>query len=188
MSSAASETETFTVLEPDGRARGAITATTRKPFHCGGAGASSRDGHTVPALSPAFRFTRAFHYGGALYTGGYRICLTHAQQMGLIQEFKMSAKRKVETFTPGPWTITDTEVDGDDQYYRIEAKGYGTVALVDATPVDDDSLRANARLIAAAPEMVAFIKNIAAYSYHDISRNSALLVDARALLARVEGN
>jgi len=56
--------------------------------------------------------------------------------------------------TPGPWQVTDEDVRGNDIYYRIEAEGFGMVALVDATPVDDDSLRANARLIAAAPDLL----------------------------------
>ena len=77
--------------------------------------------------------------------------------------------------TPGPWGV-----DGRDITTEID-----TIATVhnSGTPIGD----ANARLIAAAPEMVAFIKNIVACSYHDTSHDSALLVDARALLAKVEG-
>ena len=62
-------------------------------FHCSGAGANGfrrTDAHPrgfeAPAGSASFRFTREFHYyDGARYTAGCRVCLTHAQAMGLIQ-------------------------------------------------------------------------------------------------------
>ena len=55
--------------------------------------------------------------------------------------------------TPGPWKVTEEDVRGDDIYYRVEKEGFGLIALVDATP-DCIELRANARLIAAAPALL----------------------------------
>ena len=55
-------------------------------------------------------------------------------------------------FTKGEWKVTDEEVRGADIFYRIEVKDYGLIALVDATPESDEP-KANARLIAAAPDL-----------------------------------
>ncbi len=54
-------------------------------------------------------------------------------------------------YTKGKWIVTDEDVRGDDIFYRVEAEGYGLIALVDATP-ESDELKANANLIATAPE------------------------------------
>ncbi len=48
--------------------------------------------------------------------------------------------------TEGKWTITGEDVRGNDIFYRVEAKNYGLIALVDATP-ESDELKANARRI-----------------------------------------
>ena len=68
----------------------------------------------------------------------------------------MSAKH-----TPGPWWVGG--IDSDEVHCRIFAKDTGCnvhVKLVDAPSVGglipDEQLKANARLIAAAPELLAF--------------------------------
>ena len=62
-----------------------------------------------------------------------------------------------EKHTPGPWKVTEEDVRGDDIYYRVEKEGFGLIALVDATP-DCIELRANARLIAAAPALLEALR------------------------------
>lgn len=43
-------------------------------------------GFMVPAGSLSFAFTRDFHYGGALYSRGSRVCPHHAQLMGVVAQ------------------------------------------------------------------------------------------------------
>jgi len=63
--------------------------------------------------------------------------------------------------TQGKWEVSDDEdVRGDDIFYRVEAEGEGLIALVDATP-ECDEVRDNARLIAAAPELLETLRNLA---------------------------
>jgi cytolysin (calcineurin-like family phosphatase) len=68
-------------------------------------------------------------------------------------------KRNGISHTPGPWKVGEQRT-GDDlpdpecDIFTEIMSGDGLIALVDATPVDDQSLEANARLIAAAPAML----------------------------------
>ena len=60
--------------------------------------------------------------------------------------------------TPGPWKITHSEVNG----YRVsDSTGWG-VAVV----LKDTNDEANARLIAAAPQMLEALEGDAAYWYY----------------------
>src|SRR6185369_2032998 len=62
--------------------------------------------------------------------------------------------------TPGPWTIADDHtvavVGGvENLYFNVGP------ALVDATPLGDAECEANARLIAAAPDLLAALEDTA---------------------------
>lgn len=84
------------------------------------------------------------------------------------------------TFTPGPWTIARNGV------LTIGAPGGGNVAHV-LTPMAGDR-EANARLIAAAPELAAFTAEYARYGCEcDDVPQACGPCRARALLARIEG-
>ena len=94
------------------------------------------------------------------------------------------------THTPGPWTVRERSDDYTEGYF-IEAvdRDVCTVAVAGHT---DKAQLANARLIAAAPEMVALLHQIgyepwgaAESTNSDIIR--LIVHDVRALLARIAG-
>lgn len=62
--------------------------------------------------------------------------------------------------TPGPWWVQDnTEQDGVGHQLRVDS-ACGAVADCGRTPFVDDEMRANARLIAAAPEMLEVLEEL----------------------------
>ncbi len=67
----------------------------------------------------------------------------------------MSAKH-----TPGPWYANSVRVIGDAKGCDIGAANGANVALVHYDPLDAEppEVKANARLIAAAPDMLAALK------------------------------
>jgi hypothetical protein len=93
-----------------------------------------------------------------------------------------------DKFTPGPWFYGDEDTMFGVDFVQVHAGDYGDntfrrIANVEA-PFDgecdlpmDDETRANARLIAAAPCMGAYVRK----------RAEAGDDEARALLARIEG-
>ena len=110
------------------------------------------------------------------------------------------------THTPGPWTARTPQLGqagpGDSIEVYTEAPGVGintshhgyrTIAICShrdrrfAGSYDERS--ANARLIAAAPEMVALIQRyLTDGGFSDWSlKEPQFIRDARALLARIEG-
>lgn len=95
--------------------------------------------------------------------------------------------------TPGPWSI---ERDGCS--VTMGAQVVATAIAPDGATIGEQ--RANARLIAAAPEMLAALSRILAHAgqymqcdacLRDISRTvhgaGCVYGDARALIARIEG-
>lgn len=76
-------------------------------------------------------------------------------------------------WTPGPWEISS----GEDGAAIFEPDS-GTVAQV---PIDLCGWESNARLIAAAPEMVALLARVEPFC--PVAAQDAI----RALLARIEG-
>ena len=97
------------------------------------------------------------------------------------------------TFTPGPWTVTHDL----DSYYVVS----GSVALAEVSRFSDDGgptdteQRANARLIAAAPELLEACKLFQAalteYRLRDVKKRFSLcLADAAAsnAIAKAEGS
>jgi hypothetical protein len=62
------------------------------------------------------------------------------------------------SFTPGPWTLSATYPAGD---FVIHAKGIPwQLAYVPASTQIEWPLEANARLIAAAPDLLAFAEEV----------------------------
>ena len=91
--------------------------------------------------------------------------------------------------TPGPWEVVGGGIEGD---------GVTIAEMIDQSAGDD--WQANARLIAAAPEMLAWFRAFVGtlehhnadtkLSFTDSVLNSDILdalSEARALLARIEG-
>ena len=82
--------------------------------------------------------------------------------------------------TPGPWTVNGRSIDSIDR--RIVATTEGIYRRERARPAEQE---ANARLIAAAPELLTFVRTV--LDHHDEDPIIDLKSDARALLARIEG-
>ena len=84
--------------------------------------------------------------------------------------------------TPGPWQTDQAEHDAPYQDIRIHA-GKGSICCVwiDDAPLHDYNAeqRANARLIAAAPELLEALK--------DMGARYGLTDQARAAIAKAEG-
>jgi hypothetical protein len=68
----------------------------------------------------------------------------------------------------------------------------GRVAMIDCDGVDVERIEANARLIAAAPELARLLSRLAGFAAHHASDSAMaaggrdLVAEARALLARIE--
>src|SRR3990167_398391 len=101
--------------------------------------------------------------------------------------------------TPGPWTIDPSEqrdISGSRVFKVVtddRNAADGLIADVSAWWVDTQSARANARLIAAAPEMLALIRkdaenfDAAIHGRRLVYNDLELAKERRALLARIEG-
>lgn len=91
--------------------------------------------------------------------------------------------------TPGPWTVNSMT--------RIEGPAFGLIASVRGS-LDDEQTHANARLIAAAPDLSALLAEAVSRvddlvdalgkSIIEVEDLAAWSDDARALIARIEGN
>jgi len=92
------------------------------------------------------------------------------------------------TYTPGPWAM-DAGTDGAVVY----DPSAGTIAQI---PIDLRANRANARLIAAAPDLLEALEffereMVKAQGFPEIAGRSGLsasLINARAALAKARGN
>lgn len=96
-----------------------------------------------------------------------------------------------EKFTPGPWKIViDRDADGNADRVEVQADDAGscTIAVIETENGPHAVALADARLIAAAPELYAALEGV-------LQRVRALRVSdawpefdtARALLARIQG-
>lgn len=89
--------------------------------------------------------------------------------------------------TPGPWSVTDV-----DKLLRVGAAGAGDIAHVFSNVLAGDA-RANARLIAAAPDLLAACKAAEGYlmPYADTSAPNSpdkkVLAQVVAAIAKAEG-
>lgn len=101
--------------------------------------------------------------------------------------------------TPGPWKTADITSRGTHVYWRIEAPSKHVAGVsVDVTlyPVDvvavSEELKANARLIAAAPDLLAALEALEVavsmdFSLDRDSRINAAASGARAAIAKARG-
>lgn len=94
--------------------------------------------------------------------------------------------------TPGPWAY---DADSKEVFASAEQYGCGWIALVEGNDSDDQPLAAemqaaNARLIAAAPELLAALKELV--DYDDGSNEPGefgyeILQRCKAAIAKAEG-
>jgi hypothetical protein len=84
--------------------------------------------------------------------------------------------------TPGPWQLTDYSAFEICSY---DHKVIASIIQMESQTYDKDrnQQKANARLIAAAPELLAMLKRAVEASSHDYS----WLGDAYAAIAKAEG-
>jgi len=91
---------------------------------------------------------------------------------------------KQVTHTPGPWAIEDC-TPGESTGLRFAINSENNV--IARTTDGWKEAQANARLIAAAPELLEqckFLEKLLAMIHHE---SSPMLADLRAILAKVEG-
>ena|SRR5438477_7786278 len=85
--------------------------------------------------------------------------------------------------TPGPWRLRENNrlVVGNSD--KLDTP----IAVVDMTSIVAEEAQANARLIAAAPDLLAALKEVASMieAYHEVPPTRANMV--RAAIARAEG-
>ena len=93
----------------------------------------------------------------------------------------MNDTKEKPAFTPGPWESEDC-TPGDSKGLCFAVKSKHTI--VARTTDGWDEARANARLIASAPEMYELLVRISQGNGYD---SLSLAMDARELLAKVEG-
>jgi hypothetical protein len=109
---------------------------------------------------------------------------------------------KEQTHTPGPWEVDldNREDDEAGECIAIVKEGHGYIAGIHILPTADeyetikftDEDRANARLIAAAPDLLAALKELLAradsrfnYSHYD-SGLQAAFIEAKQAVAMCE--
>ena len=96
--------------------------------------------------------------------------------------------------TPGPWLVGDAEPDPVHDVARVREMGYRHgIAIRTATPLPNpfplSQGIANAALIAAAPDMLAVLRKVAAYFEPIMEDNEAIKLELEvdAVIARAEG-
>lgn len=62
--------------------------------------------------------------------------------------------------TPGPWILDPVAGAAGSSYVYSEPDSSALIARVDARECGDEQAKANAKLIAAAPDMLAALQNI----------------------------
>jgi hypothetical protein len=86
------------------------------------------------------------------------------------------------THTPGPWSTRP--IHGNPQSFYLAAPSGELMAEIWATThLRDDVLYANAKLIAAAPELLAALQHLMRYDFGD----SEGAKEARAAIAKATG-
>ena len=96
----------------------------------------------------------------------------------------MSAKH-----TPGPWTVYDPEMPDTEATYGIDGPQGQPVVYFGLTKNDGINLLENARLIAAAPDLLEALRSLhAAMACYDGTPEETLALDvARAAIAKAIG-
>lgn len=89
--------------------------------------------------------------------------------------------------TPGPWTI-DWNVSRLDIFSADAATLVATLRRSALSPGIDDTAKANARLIAAAPDMLEALQKLCAIQeYGDVASWASEWDEARAAIAKATG-
>ena len=93
--------------------------------------------------------------------------------------------------TPGTWKFRTCYTKGEPVEYAVESthpEHSGLIATVHITVDNDDEDYTNAKLIAAAPDLLAALKDLLsmAESVHEVPPTRAN--KARAAIAKAEGN
>ncbi len=101
----------------------------------------------------------------------------------------MNAEKQISAHTPGPWELDEGD-DGDN--FTIRADGEFVTRLTKSRYTDDrrdPEAYANAALIAAAPELLAALREFLADHETMVQsfRNEAICEAGRAAIARAEG-
>ena len=108
-----------------------------------------------------------------------------AQAAGIPEEQWRQGLKPVE-ITPGPWSVTESFCNNACNRLVVKRKTWGGEVVADLGEAPDAN-RANARLIAAAPELLAALRVIA----EDGKRNGWIPSfhwgEARAAIAKAEG-
>ena len=90
--------------------------------------------------------------------------------------------------TPGPWTVA-TRIAHDDSRLFAELNAARSDASVIIEAADPDEEQANARLIAAAPELLRALEFAKSeMHFHPATRNSEALEFVRAAIAKATGS
>lgn len=98
-------------------------------------------------------------------------------------------------FTPGPWTFSQDDQFGDTRFYVAQQEGapytpnYSDVATLIAETCSGERVsvqRANARLIAAAPELLEALN--ACIDYGAMTGDEWVTSKARAAIAKATGS
>ena len=91
-----------------------------------------------------------------------------------------ATKEKHATHTPGPWKVSSHQT-------QIHSERYGLVATLEEF-TEKSTTHANARLIAAAPEMYEMLKELESGIHLARARKGSKTIDKlREILAKVEG-
>lgn len=102
-----------------------------------------------------------------------------------------------EKHTPGPWTFSRWDQFGDTRFYVAQAQGapytpnYSDVATLIAETVSGERVRiqeANARLIAAAPELLEALKYMLEVCPAINNQGEEAHCKARAAIAKATGD
>lgn len=93
-------------------------------------------------------------------------------------------------YTPGPWEVI--EVKGSYKIPFVVAAGEKRVATCTGDQLNPEGTsigeaRANARLIAAAPELVEALEGFLNPANFRLTHGDSVFENARALLARIKG-
>lgn len=90
------------------------------------------------------------------------------------------------THTPGPWRVDkrgEVSVQGPDSFMVADCE----ILSIRPNAPTGERCRANARLIAAAPDMLAALRDIVLFCEEHIPRTSRAITRARSAISKAEG-
>lgn len=102
-----------------------------------------------------------------------------------------STDTTIVSHTPGPWRVEDVGIDDSIAIMSGPAAEYRWLATASPDPsrgIDWDQTQANARLIAAAPELLRELKELMALVAAEYPQQQRVwLANALAAIAKAEG-